>query len=76
MDDIAFITKPSGFKANGVAAGMKTDLANINPDGELNKYLDVGMVYSDSPCNVAGVYTSNLVKGHLLLALIYMKKGL
>ncbi|MBR1797156.1 MAG: bifunctional glutamate N-acetyltransferase/amino-acid acetyltransferase ArgJ [Clostridiales bacterium] len=67
MEEVAFITKPKGFMANGVAAGMKTDLANIYPDGELNKILDVGMVYSEYPCNVAGVYTSNLVKGHSLV---------
>ena len=63
----AFITKPSGFKANGVCAGMKTDRADINPESDLNKYLDVGMVYSEKPCSVAGVYTSNLVKGHSLV---------
>ncbi len=59
---------PKGFKANGVSAGMKcADPANINENAPKSSYLDVGMVYSDTPCNVAGVYTSNLVKGHSLV---------
>ena len=64
----SFITMPAGFKANGVSAGMKcSDPANINDDSPKSSYLDVGMVYSDTLCNVAGVYTSNLVKGHSLV---------
>ena len=63
----SYITMPKGFKANGVSAGMKCkDPANINENDPKSKYLDVGMVYSDTPCNVSGVYTSNLVKGHSL----------
>ena len=59
---------PKGFKANGVSAGMKcADPANINENAPKSSYLDIGMVYSDTPCNVAGVYTSNLVKGHSLV---------
>ena len=68
MEDISYITIPSGFKANGVASGMKcSDRANINPDTPKYTYLDVGLVASDTPCSVAGVYTSNLVKGHSLV---------
>ena len=64
----SYITMPKGFKANGVSAGMKCqDPANINENDPKSTYLDVGMVYSDLPCNVAGVYTSNLVKGHSLV---------
>ncbi|MCR4557271.1 MAG: bifunctional glutamate N-acetyltransferase/amino-acid acetyltransferase ArgJ [Saccharofermentans sp.] len=64
----SYITMPKGFKANGVSAGMKcADLANINENDPKFSYLDVGMVYSDTLCNVAGVYTSNLVKGHSLV---------
>ena len=64
----SYITMPKGFKANGVSAGMKCqDPANINENDPKSSYLDVGMVYSDLPCNVAGVYTSNLVKGHSLV---------
>ena len=59
---------PAGFKANGVAAGMKcADPANINENDPKSSYLDIGMVYSERLCNVAGVYTSNLVKGHSLV---------
>jgi len=64
----SYITMPKGFKANGVSAGMKcADPANINENAPKSSYLDIGMVYSDTPCNVAGVYTSNLVKGHSLV---------
>ena len=64
----AYIAAPLGFKANGVSAGMKcSDPANINSDTPANNYLDVALVASDIPCNVAGVYTSNLVKGHSLV---------
>ena len=63
----SYITMPKGFKANGISAGMKcSDPANINENDPKSSYLDVGMVYSDTLCNVAGVYTSNLVKGHSL----------
>ena len=65
---VSYITMPRGFKANGVSAGMKcADPANINNDDPKSSYLDVGMVVSDTLCNVAGVYTSNLVKGHSLV---------
>lgn len=64
----SYITMPKGFKANGVSAGMKcADPANINENDPKSSYLDMGMVYSDTLCNVAGVYTSNLVKGHSLV---------
>ena len=50
----SYITMPKGFKANGVSAGMKCqDPANINENDPKSTYLDVGMVYSDLPCNVA-----------------------
>lgn len=66
--DEAYIAAPAGFKANGASAGMKcSDPANINADTPANNYLDVALVVSDSPCEVAGVYTSNLVKGHSLV---------
>lgn len=65
---VSYITMPMGFKANGVSAGMKcSDPANINENDPKSSYLDMGMVYSDTLCNVAGVYTSNLVKGHSLV---------
>ena len=51
----AYITLPQGFVANGVHAGLKP---NGNPD--------LAFIGSDRPAQVAGVYTSNLVKGHSL----------
>ena len=42
-----------GFVANGLNCG-------INPDKNKN---DLGMVYSKTPCDAAGVYTKNKVKG-------------
>ena len=63
----AYITMPKGFKAAGVSAGMKcTDPANINKDDPKSSYLDMALIVSDLPANAAGVYTSNLVKGHSL----------
>lgn len=47
----------SGFSANGLNAG-------INPDKSKN---DLGMVFSDSPCHTAAVYTQNKVKGAPIL---------
>lgn len=66
MENESFITMPKGFKANGVNAGMKSDAANVNEDQEKSKVLDVALILSDVPATVAGVYTSNLVKGHSL----------
>ncbi|MBN2853174.1 MAG: bifunctional glutamate N-acetyltransferase/amino-acid acetyltransferase ArgJ [Clostridia bacterium] len=59
------ITTPAGFKATGVSAGIKKD----------NK-LDIALLYSEKPCTCAGVFTTNVVKGHsLVLAREYIKKG-
>lgn len=46
-----------GFVANGLNCG-------INPDKKKN---DLGMIYSDIPCNSAAVYTLNKVKGAPIL---------
>ena len=58
----SYITMPAGFKAAGVACGLKTDLGN---SGHMD-LLDLNMVQSDVPATVAGVYTKNLIKGHSL----------
>lgn len=47
------VCAPSGFTANGLNCG-------INPVKEKN---DLGLIYSDTPCNTAAVYTRNKVKG-------------
>lgn len=54
-DSNAYITKPKGFKASGICAGLKG-----------NGLLDFNLVFSEYPATVSGVYTSNLVKGHSL----------
>ena len=58
----SYITMPAGFKAAGVACGLKTDLGNSGP----MDLLDLNMVQSDVPATIAGVYTKNLIKGHSL----------
>jgi len=57
--ETSYITQPKGFKACGVYAGLKA-----KADKEV---YDVALIESDSPATVAGVYTSNLVKGHSLV---------
>ena len=49
------VTAPAGFRAGGAYAGIKT----YGPEPRL----DVGMLASDRPCTVAGVYTRNAVVG-------------
>ncbi|WP_003544641.1 bifunctional glutamate N-acetyltransferase/amino-acid acetyltransferase ArgJ [Desulfotomaculum nigrificans] len=45
------VTAAKGFKASGVAAGLKR-----------NGQLDLALIVSEVPASVAGVYTTNLVK--------------
>lgn len=49
------VTAPSGFKAAGVACGLKK-----------NGDRDLAMVVSDNPATSAGIFTTNVVKGHSL----------
>jgi glutamate N-acetyltransferase/amino-acid N-acetyltransferase len=49
------VTVPNGFKASGVACGLKK---NGNPD--------LALVVSDNLAKAAGIFTTNLVKGHSL----------
>ncbi len=44
------ITAPQGFRAAGAACGIK------------KRKKDVALVVSDTPCTVAGAFTTNLVK--------------
>ncbi|MEA4888401.1 MAG: bifunctional glutamate N-acetyltransferase/amino-acid acetyltransferase ArgJ [Clostridiaceae bacterium] len=49
------ITTPKGFKAAGVACGLKKD-----------NQPDLALIISDRPARAAGVFTRNVVKGHSL----------
>ncbi|MDP4093830.1 MAG: bifunctional glutamate N-acetyltransferase/amino-acid acetyltransferase ArgJ [Bacillota bacterium] len=49
------VTSPSGFSAAGVACGIKK-----------NGKKDLAVVCSDIPATAAGVFTTNVVKGHSL----------
>jgi glutamate N-acetyltransferase/amino-acid N-acetyltransferase len=46
------VTAPLGFTANGISCGIKLSGAK-----------DLGIVFSPHPCNAAGIFTSNTVKG-------------
>ena len=56
MQEIKFIEggvcAPQGFTANGMRVGIK----------ESRKINDIALVYSEKPCNAAGVYTQNRVQ--------------
>ena len=52
------VTAPAGFRAGGSYAGIKT----YGPEPRL----DVGLLVSDRPCTIAGVYTRNAVVGEPL----------
>lgn len=45
------VTAPKGFKAAGIAAGVKK--ANVK---------DMAMIFSEVPCHAAGTFTTNVVK--------------
>ena len=47
------VCAPRGFHASAVSAGIK------NPD---DPRLDLGLIYSQHPCNAAGTFTTNRVK--------------
>lgn len=49
------VTAPEGYKASGVACGLKK-----------NGHLDLAMVVSDKNAVAAGIFTTNIVKGHSL----------
>ncbi len=56
---------PKGFKASAVASGIK-------PQG-----LDLALIFSESPCKVAGVFTSNRVKAApVIYSKSIVKKGI
>ncbi len=56
---------PKGFKFSAVNAGIKKD-----------KKEDIGIIVSDSPCNVAGVFTRNMVKAApVIVDMEHLKKS-
>ena len=59
------VTSPKGFKAAGKACGIKK-----------NGKKDIAIICSDKICNAAGVFTTNVVKGHSLkLTMEHIKDG-
>ncbi|MFO7610869.1 MAG: bifunctional glutamate N-acetyltransferase/amino-acid acetyltransferase ArgJ [Clostridia bacterium] len=49
------VTAPKGFLASGISAGIK------KKNGP-----DIALIFSESPCTAAGVFTKNIVTGHSL----------
>ncbi|HOM01806.1 MAG TPA: bifunctional glutamate N-acetyltransferase/amino-acid acetyltransferase ArgJ [Acetivibrio sp.] len=59
------VTAPKGFKASGVACGLKN-----------KQKKDLAVVYSNDIAVAAGVFTKNVVKGHSLqLTMEHIKSG-
>lgn len=60
------VTYPKGFLAAGVSCGIKKDHQK-----------DLALIYSESLCTCAGVFTRNVVKGHSLqLCQEHVKHGI
>lgn len=62
------VTTPRGFRAGAVAAGIKSPPAaevrareSAAPD--IEERLDLGLLFADRPCSVAGLFTRNRVCG-------------
>lgn len=57
MEDLKIVSSgvcaAQGFKANGIHCGIRKNKSKR----------DLGLIYSDTVCEVSAVYTSNLVKG-------------
>jgi glutamate N-acetyltransferase/amino-acid N-acetyltransferase len=61
------VTSPHGFTASAVSAGIKYPVGSR---------LDVGVLYSDTPCNAAALFTKNRVKAApLILSQMRVKTG-
>lgn len=52
-----------GFRASGVFCGIKGSAPDGNESLQEGIKNDIAMIAADVPCNTAGVYTSNKVKG-------------
>ena len=57
------IVSPKGFHGAGVHCGWK------------KRKKDLGWIYSDVPCQVAGVFATNLVRGSMTYTKALVKKG-
>ena len=55
------VTTPRGFKAGAVAAGIKA--APSAEGAAASERLDLGLLYADRLCSVAGIFTRNRVCG-------------
>ncbi|NLZ55376.1 MAG: bifunctional glutamate N-acetyltransferase/amino-acid acetyltransferase ArgJ [Clostridiaceae bacterium] len=55
------VTAPKGYSANGVYAGISK-----TPELVAARKPDLALLVSDPPAQAAGVFTTNLVKGHSL----------
>ena len=55
------VTFPRGWKAGSAACGIKAFTAGASaiPSGQKD---DLAVLYSDRPCDAAGVFTTNKVK--------------
>ena len=59
------VTAPQGFKAGGVACGIKK-----------NQLPDLALIYSEVPATAAGIFTTNRVKAApVILSREHLKKG-
>ena len=58
----AYITFPLGYSASGLHCGLKK-----------NDAPDLALIISDCPAQFAGIYTTNLVKGHSLTRTIQIE---
>jgi len=66
FQDNGTVTSPQGFLAGATYAGMKTEKDS----------LDLGALFSEAPCNAAGVFTTNRIKAApVLLCQDRMKSG-
>src|SRR3972149_1143049 len=59
------VTSPRGFRAGGVAAGLKSDAK-----------LDLGLLFAEPPCAAVGVFTTNVVKAApVLISQQHLRSG-
>ncbi|MEK7280843.1 MAG: bifunctional ornithine acetyltransferase/N-acetylglutamate synthase, partial [Chloroflexota bacterium] len=59
------VTSPRGFKAGATAAGIK-----------VKNGLDLALLYSEAPCQTAGLFTANRIKAApVLVSRRYLRRG-